>query len=1198
MKKKTLFFSKIPIFRIMKIYVVLLCFTLIKAFAADVSAQSISLDITNTKLKKILVEIEKKSDYSFFYNSSIVDVNSKASINVEGVEIKHALELLFSNTKIDFSFMRDQIILFPKNEPELKARIEHLLLNSEKSSGTSTTPDKINDILIASLQSTITGTVVDAEGIPIPGASVLVKGSAEGTATDFDGLFTLNNLQQNTVLVVSFIGFKTREITVGSDTEITIVLQEDVAGLDEVVVVGYGTQKKATLTGSVATVSGEDLEKSSSPNLGAALSGKVSGLFIDTGQATPGADTPAIRVRGTNTFNNSSALVVIDGIPNREGGISRINPADIESISVLKDASAAIYGARAANGVILITTKRGKVGAPTVKFNSTVGLQSFTSTPNMLNGAEYMDLVNVLNVYKLPVGEWNTAHAGRGAPYTRLDNGEVVNPTFNNDRISNTAAGTDPWLYPDTDWMKEVTTNSAPISRQGLQVSGGTEDIRYLASLGFLTQDVNFRNAPKGYRQFDLRLNLDAKISKSLSLDIGLYSRQENNYRATRNANDIFHDLVRQYPWFPAFWPTGELGPDIENGNNPAVRVTDSPGYIDTGNNYVQSNIGLTYKIPGVEGLQFRGNVSYDKANREFKQWDRPWTLNTWDGINRNSSGLTEAQRGPGDPSLRQEHTTKTDITATMTGSYEKEYGDHYFKLLGGVTREETEQQFFGAFRRFFLSSELAQLDLGGNESQNNYGSGFENRRLNYYGRLNYTFKDKYLLEFLFRYDGSYLFPKDNRFGFFPGVSAGYVLSEESFFQKALPFIDYFKVRGSWGRLGNDNVDRFQYLDVYELSATSLDQVASTTFETNVANPNITWETATSRNIGFDLRALNNKISLGFDLYKNSREDILTVPLKTLPEYSGINAPAVNIGEFENTGYEISLGLNGGNEDDFSYNLTFNFSKSKNKLLFFDEPALADRPWQRETGGEIGRPLLYSFDGVFRSQDEIDNAALDYSEVTPALKPGDARVKDISGDGKIGPEDKIRTGGSAFADTQFGFNTSISFKNLDFSMYWNGAAGGYSNYEWSFMSGTLANVQRDVRDRAWSLDNLNAPKPRLADRGDQWYSGQTDAYLITRDYFRLKNLELGYTFDQGIIKAIGAQRLRLSISGTNLITITDYPFDPEVLQLDNGDLARNGIDENGDDPDEGTKGVSGGQTVNGGIYPMLKTINLGLQITF
>ena len=844
-------------------------------------------------------------------------------------------------------------------------------------------------------QVTVSGTITSAtDGVPLPGVTVLdVNDTTNGVVADFDGNYTITVTNGNTSLRFSSVGYTTIELAVNNQTTINVSLEEEVASLDEVVVVGYGTQKKATLTGSVSSVDGEQLEQANAANLGAALGGRVPGLYIDTGQAIPGADTPAIRVRGTNTFNNSGALIVIDGIPDREGGIARINPADIESISVLKDASAAIYGARAANGVILITTKRGKVGAPKVKITSTLGLQNFTSVPEMLTGAEYMDLVNVLNVYKLPVSEWETAHAGRGAPYTRLDNGEVVNPTFTNDRIANTAAGTDPWLYPDTDWMDAVTTTGSVISRQNLQVSGGTEAVRYLASLGYLSQDVNFKNWPKPYQQFDLRLNIDAKISESLSLDVGLYSRQENRRSNTRGEAGIFADLIRQYPWFPAFWPSGELGPDIENGNNPAVRVTDAPGYNDRANNFVQSNIGLTYNFPGIEGLQFRGLVSYDKVNREFKNWNRPWVLYTWDGVNRNSSGLTAAQRGPGDPSLRQQHTTKTDITATLTGSYERDFGEddqHSFKILGGITREESEQEFFGAFRRFFLSSELAQLDLGGNEGQSSEGRGFEIARLNYYfGRMNYDFKDKYLLEFLFRYDGSYLFPEDNRFGFFPGVSAGWIMTAEPFFQKALPFLNYFKLRGSYGQLGNDQVNPFQYLNAYELSQTALESIVTTAYESNVANRNITWETAISQNIGFDLRALDNKLSLSFDLFKNSREDILTVPLLTLPEYSGINAPPINIGEFQNTGFEITLGFNGGSED-FKYDVTFNISDTNNKLVFFDEPTLADRPWQRQTGGEIGRPLLYKFDGVFRSQAEIDAETLDYSGVTPLLKPGDA----------------------------------------------------------------------------------------------------------------------------------------------------------------------------------------------------------------
>jgi len=1042
-----------------------------------------------------------------------------------------------------------------------------------------------NGFLLTSInaQQTVTGVVSDGSG-PLPGVSIIVDGTTQGAQTDFDGMYTIEVPDENAVLVYSYIGYLTQQQTVGSNATIDVLMAEDVQNLDEVVVVGYGTQRKATLTGAVATTSGEALEKSAAPNLGVALAGKVPGLFIDTGNAAPGSENTAVRVRGTNTFNNSSALVVIDGIPARAGGIARINPADIESISVLKDASAAIYGARAANGVILVTTKRGKVGAPTVKFNSTYGLQSFTTTPDMLKGAEYMDLVNILNVYKLPTSEWATAHAGRGAPYTRLDNGEVVQPTFTNDRIANTAAGNDPWLYPDTDWMEEVTTRGAPVTRSNLQVSGGTEDVRYLASLGFLRQDVNFAGAPKGYTQYDLRLNLDANISKNLTMQVGLYSRIEENYTATNSPGNVFNDLVRQYPWFPAYWPTGEFGPDIENGNNPAIRVTDDPGFNDQQNSFIQSNIGLTFKVPWVEGLQVQGNVSYDKSNYNLRRWERPWTLFTWDGVNRDSSGLTPAQRGPSDPSLRQTNRVNTDVTATLTSSYEQDWGDHYFKLLGGITREENEQQFFGAFRRFFLSSDLAQLDLGGQEGQSSEGNGFEAARLNYFGRVNYAYKEKYLLEFLFRYDGSYLFPEENRFGFFPGISAGYVLSKEPFFEKALPFFDYFKLRGSWGQLGNDQVNRFQYLNAYGLSQTSLDAVVTTAFEQNVANPNITWETATSANVGFDFRILDNKLTASFEYFKNVRDDILTPPDLTLPAVTGITPPALNIGKFESSGVEVTLGLNGGNDEGFNYNTSINFSDTNNKVVFFDEPAFDDRPWQRQIGGELGRPLRYKFDGVFRSQAEIDAETLDYSGVTGELKPGDARVVDVSGDGAIGPEDRTRVGGSPFADTQIGWNTSITYKNIDFNMFWLSSFGAYNTYEWSFMSGTLANVQREVRDRAWSLDNPNAYGPRLADRGDQWYSNVTDAYLIKRDFARLKTIELGYSFNKDLISAIGAQDLRLSVIGTNMITITDFPFDPEVSQ--------NGINLSN------TRGATGGAVNNGGAYPLLKTIILGLQVTF
>ena len=486
------------------------------------------------------------------------------------------------------------------------------------------------------------------------------------------------------------------------------------------------------------------------------------------------------------------------------------------------------------------------------------------------------------------------------------------------------------------------------------------------------------------------------------------------------------------------------------------------------------------------------------------------------------------------------------------------------------------------AFKRFFLSNDLDQLSFGGNDGQFSQGTGSETARIHYYTRLNYNYKEKYLLEAVVTYDGSYTFPEATRYGVFPGVSAGWIVSEESFFN--VGFLDYLKLKGSYGQLGNDNVAPFQFLASYGLSQTSLGNVATTAYETKVPNPNITWETQTSQNIGINLRALNDKLSFGFEVFNNTRVDILTLPNKTLPSYSGITPPAQNIGEFKNAGIEITAGFNGETNSGFTYNFNFNLSDSNNELVFIDEPELADRPWQRETGGELGRPLRYRMTGVFQSQADIDSESLDYSAIAPLLKPGDARVEDIDGDGKITPADKTRVGGSAFADTQFGLNTALTYKNFDFNMYWNGASGGFNTYEWSFMSGTLANVQRDVFDRAWSLDNPNNTAPRLADRGDQWYSNQTDYALITRDFIRLKTLELGYNFSDAITSRIKAESIRLSVTGTNLITITDFPFDPEVGQ--------SGIDPGN------TRGATGGAVNNGGAYPLLKTIMTGIQITF
>lgn len=1027
---------------------------------------------------------------------------------------------------------------------------------------------------------TRSGIVRSVDG-PLPGVSVVEKGTSNGTSSDFDGNFTITVDNSEAILVFSYIGFLSQEISASADLS-NIVMIADTEELDEVVVIGYGGQSKKTLSGAISSIGAEALEQTSSPNLATGLSGKVAGLYIDNSLNTPGEEKVSIRIRGTNSFNNSSALIVIDGIPNRAGGLNRINPSDIESISVLKDASAAIYGARAANGVVLVTTKRGNKGKPKVRMSSSYGFLDFTKIPDMHSAHEYMDIVNLMYTYDLPANEWEASRAASGQVYTR-PNGDQVQPGYSSEAIQNTASGSDPWLYPSSNFAEEVFV-SAPIIENNLQITGGGENTSYLASLSHLSQELNFKNAPDGYEKLDLRLNLDTKINDFLKLDVGLYTRNENLNKMARPYGDTFFQTYSLQPTNVAYWPTGEPGPGYRQWN-PVVNVTEQNGFDETKTNITQSNLGLTFDVPGIDGLSLRGLISYDKMNVDRKQFVTPYILYSWDGKNRDSSGLFPVENGVDSPELTQDNISLTDITATFSFTYEKDFGDHYIKFLGGITREESVQDFTRAFKTGFLTKDLPHLSFGSNEGQFTNGTGFETARLNYFGRLNYNQKDKYLLELVFRYDGSYLFPKEGRYGFFPGVSAGWVLSEESFWNSN--FLSFFKMRGSFGQLGSDSVAPFQYLSSYGFSQTALTDVYTTAYETKIPNPNITWETQTSRNIGFDLLAMDSKLSLSLDIFKNTREDILTLPNVTLPRYTGITPPNQNIGEFENAGYELNLGYKGETSKGLSYDFSFNLSDSNSKIVFLDEPELADRPWQRETGGDVSRLLLYKSDGIFRSQAEVDANTLDYSDLTTELKPGDVRVTDINGDGKITSADRTRIGGSPFFDTQFGFNTSLKYKNFDFNMYWNGAAGGYQNVEWENMSSDGWNIQRYISGRAWSLENTNSKYPRLSNNRIAWYSMVTDVHMMKRDFIRLKNLEIGYNLDEKILKMINADSFRLSLSGTNLITISDYPYDPEVAQsLVDANQTRANIDDKLNN------------FASGWAYPSLKRISVGVQVTF
>lgn len=1020
----------------------------------------------------------------------------------------------------------------------------------------------------------VSGVVISGEdNLPLPGVSIVLKGSTSGTVTDVDGNFRIRIDSDESVLVFSFIGFLTQETVVGARNTLDITLAPDTKSLEEVIVVGYGEQKKETITGSVATVKGKELTKSPAMNLSNSIAGRMAGVVAVNRSGEPGYDNSSIRIRGSNTLGNNGALVVIDGIPARAGGLERLNPNDIENISVLKDASAAIYGSRAANGVILVTTKRGSTGKPELTFQVNQGWSQPTVVPDLANAAQYAEMLNDLNIYELPVSEWagaNEAYKQNGE-FTR-PNGQVRTAPYTPEELELYRNGSDPWNYPNTDWYDATLKNWSPQSMYNLQLVGGSENVKYLTSLGYQNQDAYYKNAATGYKQYDFRINLDANINKYVKVGVGILAREEYRFFPTRGAGAIFRMQMRGKPNQPAYWPNGLPGPDIENGENPVVITTNQTGYDRDKRDYIQTTGNLEIKIPGVEGLKFTGTAAIDKYIQYTKRWEIPWTLYE-KGNGFEADGVTPvlvpSKRGPAEPRLNEGTAQQLNILLGGVFNYDKTFNEnHTINVVAGVNRETIEGNNFGAFRRYFISTAIDQMFAGGDLEKNNGGGAFERARLNYFGRVAYNYKEKYLAEFLWRYDGSYIFPEDTRFGFFPGFMAGWVVSEESFWQNSLgKTFDFFKLRGSWGQLGNDQIAEYQYLSTYGFSSFIIGGTETKTlYETRIPNKNITWEVANNSNLGFEGQFLQGKVFFEFDLFYNLRTNILWQRNASVPQSTGLSLPAENIGKVENKGFDLNVGYRGG-KGEFQYSVSANGGYAKNKILFWDEsPGAPD--WQMSTGAPMNTFLVYQYDGVFATQQDIDAETLDYSAMTGTLRPGDMRYKDHDGDGAITPDDRVRMDNNNIPTFQGGVNISANWKGFDLAILFQGALGA-RQYVSAGESGNIGNYLLDFYEDRWTIDNPSSEHPRIANRSDQWYSGGNTYWFRKTDYLRLKNLEIGYNLPAHITQKIGIQNARIYVNGLNLITWDKLKvYDPES---DNS---------------------------TGQYYPQARVINTGLSVSF
>lgn len=996
----------------------------------------------------------------------------------------------------------------------------------------------------------VKGKVASETGEGLPGVTVLVKGTTNGTATDAEGNYSLTVPGGTGTLVVSFIGYLTQEVAINNRSTINITLAPDAKSLEEVVVVGYGVQKKETVTGSVAAVKGAELVKSPTVNLSNSMAGRLPGVVAVNRSGEPGYDGSAIRIRGSNTIGNNSALIVVDGIPGRTGGLDRINPADIESISVLKDAAAAIYGSRAANGVILITTKRGKSGKPQLSYNFNQGYSQPTVIPKLTNAAQYTSMLNDLSVYELPVSEWNAATQAykTTGSYTR-PNGTVRNAPFSPEDIRKYADGSDPWDHPNTDWYKATLKDWSPQTRHNMQITGGTDNLKYLASLGYQNQDGYYKNSATGYKQYDIRINLDATINKYIKTSVGILGREELRTFPTRGAGAIFRMQMRGKPHQQAYWPNGLPGPDIENGENPVVITTDLSGYNRDRRDLVQTNGTLEVLIPGVEGLKFTGTAAIDKQLRNTKQWQIPWFLYQR-GVGFEADGVTpklvQTKRGQPEPRLDQGHENQLNILLGGVFNYERKFGLHGVTLLAGTNRETIEGENFNAFRRYFISPAIDQMFAGGDLEKNNGGGAFERARINYFGRVAYNFSEKYLAEFLWRYDGSDIFPQSTRYGFFPGFLAGWVVSEENFFKDNISAVNFLKVRGSWGQLGNDQVNTYQYLSTYGFRSYIINNTETKTlFEARIPNNQITWEIANNANLGLEAEMLEGKINMEFDVFYNRRSQMLIARSFSVPQTTGLAPlPNENLGKMENKGFEYNIGYRN-QIGEFKYNVSVNGGYAQNKILFWDETPGAPA-WQRTTGMPMFTYQAYQYDGVFKDQAEIDANKIDYKAIVGTLRPGDMKYKDYNGDGKITPDDQVRTKATNIPLFQGGVNMGASFKNFDLSILWQGGAGA-KQYVSAGEMGNIGNYLLDMYENRWTVENPSSVHPRIANRNDQYYSGNNDYWLRDTDYIRLKNMELGYTIPEALGKKAGISSLRVYVSGLNLLTFDRLKvFDPET----------------------------------------------------
>jgi len=987
----------------------------------------------------------------------------------------------------------------------------------------------------------VTGSVTDRHGRPIAQATVTARGTTISTSADQGGHFQLQVPDEKAVvLTISSVGYEAQEIPVKGTNTVNVTLVESSANLQEVVVVGYGTEKKEDLTGAISTIKTEELnENQSSTAVSDMLAGRLPGLYVQKSIGTVGTGSN-LKIRGLGTINNSNPLIVVDGIPDRT--IDDLNPTDIEAISVLKDASAiAVYGARAANGVILVTTRKGRAGRSDITFSSTLIDQTPTFMYKKVNSYEYATLKN--------------------EAYT---NENSYNPAFGEGFTPSQVAlyknGTDPNHYPNIDWIKTLTNSHILQSSYNLAASGGSENIRYFLSGGYVT---NGGYVPvEYYKRWNLRSNIEADITKGLKVNLnlgGVFSAV--NGEGVYGMDYVIGEAYSTPSIRVNRFSNGNYAYVPEQRGNAYLQSRGATGFNTTYNNTLNSTLNLRWDIPWVKGLYVLGTGAYDKGYQFGKQFAKPYDQYSIDSF----GNYTKIVSYPVAAYLNENFSQSASLTLEGSLHYATAIGVNHLTAMALYTQTKATTDLFAAGRQNFVSASLTQLSLGDPTQESNSGSGTLSTRQGVVGRLTYDYDSRYLLEFSFRDDGSDIFPPGHRFGFFPAVSGGWVISREKFFQ--VKNLDFLKLRGSWGELGNDQVAPYQFLTSYSLVGQQYYGGgytfggANPTFYQSLApgvlaNPDFTWERASMTNIGVEAHFKRDLISLEADYFRKRTKDILVPPSLQVPGVIGGPLPDFNSGIVDNSGFEITLGHHN-HLGKVSYFIEASMSYNHNRIVSYPE-SQSTPAWQRITGTSAGgffastspqyvasHPWLgYRSEGLYQTTQEVTAGP---KPLYSTVAPGDIQYADVDKNGTITANDRVVIGNKFFPAVQYGIRFGAAYNGIECNVLLQGSADvrGY-NYAAQLNAVAGASWQLD----RWTPQHTNASYPRL------WVNYQNNAqmsdyWVVNNAYMRVKNLELAYNFPRSMLSH-AFKGIRFALSGNNLLTFSKFRwYDPEAVNIAN-----------------------------------------------